>query len=350
MVLNYFLLFFLLLVLVAVVPGTVMGWIAAKRIRESQGALHGMGFAALAALPLPMLLALVVILLVLTFLFRWCVIHGQSDLTEVLIFVPVLTTGLILWIKWFRALLEHLTEGEPIIAGFISRLNRVTVITLILVWLICGGLFAMAMIRTERPPISPPVEAGVASSGVVVSSGESAAPTEAREFQREHEMKVPAAKAGSRTLFLDLDRREVVDASSQIHSIARRRFDPDSSSSSTTDRKIEDWAARWGADLMFVQAVPKVLTAYYGGPMTRSSSLDYDTATPLQVLKAAEELPANLPTDHEETEVTLVEPATGETLLFRTREGGIGLLELRKSPDFPQGGVIVRYKTIPAAE
>lgn len=325
---------FLPIILVAIIPGTVMGWISARRIRESDGALYGMGFAAIAALPLPMFAAFFLLLLIPIIVLRASSILGNSGTDGLLVLIPVLATALILLIKLFGTLLKNLKSGEPIVAGFLSRMNRITVILVVLIWFVFGGLFATGLLKTETPPES----SMVAEDSVSRSSGFG--------FQPEHEMTVSSTQARSRTLFLDLDRRDLKEASSAIHSITKVRFNGAVSKPLNTDQKIEEWAARWGSDLMIIQANPKVLTAFCGGPMAYASDLDYDSATPMQVLEAAVDLPQTPPAGEDQPHVTLFGPAVGETIIYRTREGGVGILELRENPEFPKGGVIVRYKTI----
>lgn len=164
-------------------------------------------------------------------------------------------------------------------------------------------------------------------------------------FQPEHEMTIPYPRSGSRTGFLDLDSRTFLEGDA-IHSLTQNRFGSTGSEPANADQKIEEWASSHGADLMTLQIKPELQVAFYGGPMTLQPFLDYDTATAAQVLEAAAELPQSPPSGTGPPQVTLIGPDPGETLVFRTREGGIGLLELRESPEFPKGGLIVRYKTV----
>ena len=80
--------------------------------------------------------------------------------------------------------------------------------------------------------------------------------------------------------------------------------------------------------------------------MARRPSLDFTHTSPLQLLEAAESLPDTPATLDDHPLVTPFDLEFGFPVVFRTREGGVGLLELRKSPDFPTGSLGVRYKTL----
>lgn len=325
----------LLLVILITIPGIVMGWIAAGRIRRSDGKLYGMGFAAFAALFYPILLLFAIPFIVCAILIRFAAFNDRLDEETALIMIfPVIITGLIFSFKFARSLYRSVTEGEPIIAGVLPQLNRMTVIIVILIWLCFGGFYAAGLFYTVKPPtprLEPPTEARVTVTGL--------------SFQPEHEMKIPFPRSGSRTSFLDLDTRKFMEGAA-VHSLTTHRFNSVASKPAETDQKIEAWASDYGADLMIIQIKPKVLTALYGGPMTYQPALDYDLATPTQVLEAAKFLPETSPSGKDQPHVTLFGPKSGEAIVFRTREGGVGLLELQESPEHPRGGLIVRYKTI----
>ena len=203
MAFNLIAFLFLFVVLAVIITGTVLGWVSAKRIRESDGALHGMGFAATAALPLPMILAAVFLFLIMALIFRVIAISEDVQISWLMVMIPVLTTIFILLVKLFGTLLNSVKTGEPIIAGFLSRMNRVTVITLILIWLVFGGIVVAGFLKTETLPKSSLKTVDEASASEV-GDGPASASFEAQagvSFQPEHEMTIGSTANGSRTLF-----------------------------------------------------------------------------------------------------------------------------------------------------
>lgn len=326
----------LLLLILILIPGTILGWVAAARIRRSEGKLYGLRIAAFAAMFVPTLLLILIPVMAFAVAMRIGVFSSSLQEEDSMILGAVLfATFALLSVKVFQGCLRHLRGKGTFRETFGLKRNRLLLIALALIWLVIGGLFGARLIYNEpppKPPLEPQLEFEDSNNGL--------------SFRPEHKMKVSSAEARSRTLFLDLDQRELKEATSGIHAIAKGRFDRSASKPPNTDQKIEEWAARWGQDLMIIQTSPKVLTALYGGPMAYRPDLDFDSSTPTQVLKAAESLPQAPSAADDPPQVTVFSTDPSETIVFRTREGGVGMLELLESPEFPKGGVVVRYKTI----
>jgi hypothetical protein len=136
--LSLFAIFFILLMLITI-PGVIMGWVAAGRIRRSEGKLYGMRFAAFAALFYPILLLFAVLFILCAFVFRFSTFsYNLNNEAALLILAPLITTGLIVWFKFSQALYHGVTKGEPIPIGFRNRLKIRTAAIITILWLGCG--------------------------------------------------------------------------------------------------------------------------------------------------------------------------------------------------------------------
>jgi hypothetical protein len=134
--LSFFAIFIFLLILITI-PGVIMGWVAAGRIRRSEGKLYGMGFAAFAALFFPILI-LIAIPLILSVMVIRITTYPFGVETAVLGVIPVVATGLILVSKLSQAMYRGVTKGESILSGFRNRLKIRTAAILAILWLGCG--------------------------------------------------------------------------------------------------------------------------------------------------------------------------------------------------------------------
>ncbi|MGJ8640623.1 MAG: hypothetical protein ACSHYA_14635 [Opitutaceae bacterium] len=124
---------FLPLFLFLMLPATIMGWVATTRIRRSDGALYGMGFAASSALFLPYILLLIVPVIAAALVGRFMII-GMVEAPHARL--AAFASLLILWVFSFRlgqSLFGHVARGESIWSGFKKRMNRYTFLCVLLV-------------------------------------------------------------------------------------------------------------------------------------------------------------------------------------------------------------------------
>ena len=77
--LSFFAIFIILLMLITI-PGVIMGWVAAGRIRRSEGKLYGMRFAAFAALFVPIII--IFILMMGRSWDGWGILSGKTHLCK----------------------------------------------------------------------------------------------------------------------------------------------------------------------------------------------------------------------------------------------------------------------------
>ncbi|MEP4079733.1 hypothetical protein [Haloferula sp.] len=430
----------LIVLLLTLIPGTILGWVAAMRILQSEGRLYGLRLAALAGLFFPAILLILIPIASLFMILRIGALStGMLADDAVLIGAFVFGTVALLCVKIFQGLLRRILGKGRFRDSFGFKKNRLLLVALVLIWACLGTALYLQRPRIKGQMISSessdrmfhvtastwhrmrifgsdelfyrfnvqgrggsvhrrweiPVPTSELSenylaapisdyyfdsrgsihwsdgnsevlfkvdgievfrakldelpgwipSATADAGNASESTTAGLRFAPEHEMTIPYPRAGSRTSFLDLDTRKFLEGDA-VHSFAKHRFESTNAKPEESDRKIEEWASGYGADLMSIQIKPEIRTALYGGRMAYEPSLDYDSATPIQVLEAAAKLPQDPPAGQDQALVTAFGPKPGEAIVFRTREGGIGLLDLRKSPEFPKGGLIVRYKTV----
>jgi hypothetical protein len=124
--LSFFAILIFLMILITI-PGVIMGWVAAGRIRRSEGKLYGMRFAAFAALFFPILAVFILPFAIIFLAFTFLSLNQVFDRSHAILFAtPILAIGLILGYKFSQSLYFGVTRGEPILAGFRRRLNSLT--------------------------------------------------------------------------------------------------------------------------------------------------------------------------------------------------------------------------------
>lgn len=152
------------LFLFLMLPATIMGWIAATKIRRSDGALYGMGFAAPSALFVPYLLLLILPIIAATLIGRFMIV----DITEAPhARIATFASLFILWVFSFRlgqSLFDRLTKGESIWQGFKKRMNHVTflcILPIIVLYLLLANF-------SSPKELEPKVSGEEASSSINV--------------------------------------------------------------------------------------------------------------------------------------------------------------------------------------
>ena len=146
--LSFFAIFVILLMLITI-PGVIMGWVAAGRIRRSEGKLYGMRFAAFAALFVPIIIIFILPLAVCFLVLRLSTFSlGFEEDYALLFTIPIFATGLILSYKFSQALYFGVTKGESILRGFIRRLNWLTLGALAVLWI---GFGVVMYLQQPKP-------------------------------------------------------------------------------------------------------------------------------------------------------------------------------------------------------
>lgn len=140
---------FVVLLLSLLIPGTILGWVAAARIRHSGGKLYGLRLAAVAAMLVPsLLLALIpvassiILLRIAAFKPKPELIAGSSELLSIGFF---LTLSLIS-IRIFHGLLRKVLGKGRGRDAFRLKTNRLPLIALGVCWILLGTL-----IYLQRP-------------------------------------------------------------------------------------------------------------------------------------------------------------------------------------------------------
>lgn len=125
----------LILLMLFLLPGTIMGWIAAGRIRNSEGRLYGLRLAAFAALFIPVLILVVVSIMPAFIGVRIAGYHYDADdFTMILVAFVIAATFLIFSIKLSQSLYCRLHKGVPVWKNFRERINVITIVTIVVLW------------------------------------------------------------------------------------------------------------------------------------------------------------------------------------------------------------------------
>ncbi|MBI1839756.1 MAG: hypothetical protein HYR88_02750 [Verrucomicrobia bacterium] len=155
--------------------------------------------------------------------------------------------------------------------------------------------------------------------------------------------------------FLDLDSGNFMDAPGNVFSLLRVRFDG-VTRSGRTDDPIKSWAQTSGADLTLGMTSPEITIVLYGG-LISFPTLSFAKADAQEVLKMSTEAAQRYKTNG-----TPLPPLTmfnrpgfdGDgAVLFQTREGGVGILQIVTSlksvgsTENPRS-VRIRYKLVVA--
>ncbi|MGJ8642291.1 MAG: hypothetical protein ACSHX9_02690 [Luteolibacter sp.] len=130
-----------------ILPATIMGWIAAGRIRNSEGRLYGLPLAAFAALFVPVLMLVVISTIPALVVVRLAAVTYETDrLTATLVAFVLFATCLIFTIKLSQSLYCRVTKGEPIWKNCRGRFNLITIGLIAALWWGAGIL-----IYVQRP-------------------------------------------------------------------------------------------------------------------------------------------------------------------------------------------------------
>jgi hypothetical protein len=161
----------------------------------------------------------------------------------------------------------------------------------------------------------------------------------------------PAAES-TNNYFLDLDSGKFIDAPGDIYSFLRIRFIGGIPKPFDVDDRIGRWAQASGADIMIGMTTPDVKPALYGGSVS-FPSFSFDKASVQDVLRQATET-----AQQQEKSGQPLPPNTlfgrpgfdGDgAVVFQTREGGMGILQITGFTENPRG-VKLRYKLVQNSE
>ncbi|MCB1211210.1 MAG: hypothetical protein KDK97_17935, partial [Verrucomicrobiales bacterium] len=152
---------------------------------------------------------------------------------------------------------------------------------------------------------------------------------------------------GTADYFLDLDSGEFLAAPDDVFSLLSNRFDK-VTKLGQTDEPIKNWAQASGGDLSLAFTSPDVTLALYGGVIV-FPTLSFDEADASEVLRIADDASQQRKRDNE-----AMPPLTmfhrhdldrDGAFVFRTRQGGVGLLQIVGFTENPRS-VKIRYKLV----
>lgn len=144
---NPFAMSFFILAFLFVFPGTVLGWIAARRIRESEGQLYGLRLAVVAAMVFPSLLLVALPLVACALVLRFGSVSLDFAKEDALVLMVVVFATLALFsVKIFQSCLRVLFGKGGIRELLSFRKNWLIWVVLILLWVGMG-----AILFVQRP-------------------------------------------------------------------------------------------------------------------------------------------------------------------------------------------------------
>ena len=132
---------FLIIVIVPflfLLPGTILGCVAAVRIRQSDGKLYGLRLAALTAMVFPCLLALIVPCILISFVLRIGHASSLGSNHVWLIGIPLAITTLVLEFKLIHTAYLKLVGKGSFHEAFRFRNIYLTLIFIGLLWIFTG--------------------------------------------------------------------------------------------------------------------------------------------------------------------------------------------------------------------
>ncbi|MGJ8723570.1 MAG: hypothetical protein ACSHYB_03345 [Roseibacillus sp.] len=159
--------FFFIFLILLILPGIVMGWIAAGNIRRSDGELYGMRLAVFAALFVPGLLLLALPVIAFAIVLRFCSFSlSMGDGDAMLWAGPAFVTTLFLSLKVFQGCLAHLLGKDSFRQLFGLKKNRWVLSFLVLMWGALGIIFFL-----QRPLLDGKVSQAESPNRMFIAKG-----------------------------------------------------------------------------------------------------------------------------------------------------------------------------------
>lgn len=157
---------------------------------------------------------------------------------------------------------------------------------------------------------------------------------------------IPAPSDESNMSFLDLDTGILFQAPDEIHALMRHRFNPDKPKPINADQRFAQWAKQNGADLMVSNLEYRHLALHMGTlaePEFEFHQTEPHIANRIHSLMHPGVL--SRPSDDSLppfTSCSLSKTHGKQTMMFATREGGIGVMEFLEETKNP-AGIKIRY-------
>lgn len=131
----------LFLILLLLVPGTILGWVAAGQIRRSEGQFYGLRLAAFAGMFFPALLLLVLPLVLTALLARLTAVASAFATFDAVLLVVFLFASLSFpCYRIFQVGLRRILGKENVRELFSLKRNRVPLLVLAILWIGAGSL------------------------------------------------------------------------------------------------------------------------------------------------------------------------------------------------------------------
>lgn len=138
----------IILVPLFLVPGTILGWVAAGRILQSEGRLYGLRLAASAALALPAVIALTVPLIASALVIRIGSFTSLGNDSAMWLGIALAVSLLLLSFRLLHGCYRKLVGKGTIGESFQFRTMRATLIVLAIVWCV-----AVTLAILNRPEV-----------------------------------------------------------------------------------------------------------------------------------------------------------------------------------------------------
>lgn len=433
----------LILIIIPLIIGTLLSWIAAARIRTSEGKLYGLRLAAISGMILPTL-----VFILMPFAFTAILIRIQShtlsfpwhDVTFLV--AGVFITFAFLSIKLFQGCRRRILGIGTFRERFALKKNRIVIGFLALLWIGLGSLtylqrpqkldddttskspdgefsarastwhsrrifisdlttYRFEIIDRDGNPKSVrqiPVAMTGHSQNItdfsesseywfskigaiawetdsseayflvngseffrasvkgdergraMVVQGETVSSSQAAKFGPVRTVIIPAPSDDTNLSFLDLDTGEFIQAPDDIHALMRHRFDPDVAKDLRVGQRFDLWAKQTGADVMISDLPYRNLALHMG--TFAEPEIEFQQATPHdanRVFTLMHPFVLSRPTDDTLPSFTSCGLSTKHhgkgTMMFATREGGIGVLQFLEETTNP-AGMKIRYMMV----